>query len=267
MSSVELARPGPGIVQVTLSRPDALNALNWHLAGELSAALREIAADDECRVVVLTGAGRAFCAGLDLCGYGDEELVRAQGETRRMFTRQRELAGVVQQLHHLPHPVIAAVNGAAVGGGLALALGADVRIASTSARFGVAFIRAGYSGCDLGTSWLLPRLVGAARAHELMLTGRVFDAAEAERIGLVTAVTEPDELLAAAHGKAREICLNPPFSVRLTKQGMWAALDIAGFDAAVEFENRQQVVSALTDDRVEATRAFLEHRDPVYRNR
>jgi enoyl-CoA hydratase len=170
-------------------------------------------------------------------------------------------------LHELPQPVIAAVNGAAVGGGLALVLGADVRIATRSASFGVAFIRAGYSACDLGTSWLLPRLVGAARAHELMLTGRLFDAAEAECMGLVVQVTEPGGLLPAAYAKAAEIQRNPPFSVELTKQGMWAALDIGGFDAAVEFENRQQVVSALTADRAEATRAFLERRPADYRNR
>ncbi len=131
----------------------------------------------------------------------------------------------------------------------------------------MAFVRLGLSGCDVGVSWLLPRIVGAGRAHELMLTGRRFDAAEAQRIGLVTDVVEPARLLAAALAKANEIMLNPPLSVELTKQGMWIALETPSFDASVEFENRQQVFTALTEDRAEATAAFLAKRPPSYRRR
>jgi enoyl-CoA hydratase/carnithine racemase len=171
-------------------------------------------------VLVLTGAGRAFCAGLDLHGYGDEELVAARGKVRRTLERQREIAGLARRLHELRPPVIAAVNGPAAGGGLALALASDVRIASTPAVFAVSFIRAGFSGCDIGTSWLLPRIVGTGRAHELMLTGRRVGADEALRVGLVTDLVPPDDLIGVALAKAEEILLNPPLSVELTKQGM-----------------------------------------------
>jgi enoyl-CoA hydratase len=182
----------------------------------------------------------------------------------RGLGRQREIAALAQRLHELRQPVISAVNGPAAGGGLALVCASDIRIAATPAVFAVSFIRAGFSACDIGVSWLLPRIVGAGRAHELMLTGRRFDAAEARAIGLVTDVSEPDELLAEAVRKAEEIMLNPPVSVELTKQGMWLALETPSFDAAVEFENRQQLFTALTEDRAEATAAFLEKRPAVW---
>ena len=163
--------------------------------------------------------------------------------------------------------MIAAVNGAAAGGGLALVCAADIRIASTRALFAVSFIRAGYSACDIGLSWLLPRIVGAGRAHELMLTGRRFDAAEALRAGLLTHVTEPEELIPTAISKALEIMENAPFSVELTKTGMWSALESPSLAATIEFENRQQLVAAMTTDSEEARRAFLEKRAPVFRRR
>ncbi len=257
-----------GVRVVTLNRPHALNAMTVDLVAALGATLRDIAADRSCRAVVLTGAGRAFCAGLDLTGYGDEGQLEAErGLPLAALARQRDLAGLVLQLHRLPQPVIAAVNGAAAGGGLALACGSDLRIASTTAKFGVSFIRAGFSACDLGVSWLLPRLVGAARAHELMLTGRVFEAEEAREMGLVTDVVDGAHLLEAALAKAAEIALNPPASVELTKQGMWLALDIPSLEAAIELENRQQVITGLTADRLEATAAFLEKRPPRYQHR
>ena len=267
MDLVEVSRPRTGVCQLTLSRPDALNTLNAALVSELHARLEAIERDRGCRVLVLTGAGRAFCAGLDLHGYGDEELVTAQGKVRRTLERQREIAGLARRLHELRQPVIAAVNGPAAGGGLALALASDIRIASTTAVFAVSFIRAGFSGCDIGTSWLLPRIVGTGRAHELMLTGRRVGADEALRLGLVTDLVQPDELTGVALAKAEEILLHPPLSVELTKQGMWSALEIPSFSASIEFENRQQVLTAMTDDQAEAAAAFLEKRRPDYRDR
>lgn len=267
MTTLEVTSPIDGVVQVTMNRPDALNTLTAEAVAEFRDVLTGVAADRSCRVVVLTGAGRAFSAGLDLHGYGDDEQTAAEGEVGRMLSRQQDIAGLAQQLHELPQPVIAAVNGPAAGGGLALVCASDIRLAATPAIFAVSFIRAGFSACDIGVSWLLPRIVGAGAAHELMLTGRRFDAAEAHRIGLVTAVLEPDELLDAALAKAGEIMLNPPLSVELTKQGMWIALETPSFDASVAFENRQQVFTALTEDRGEATAAFLEKRLPTYRRR
>jgi enoyl-CoA hydratase len=267
MELVGLSRLSEGVCQLTLNRPDALNALTAAFVAELHSALDAVEQDEQCRVVVITGAGRAFCAGLDLGGYGDDELVRTQGEVQRMLARQREIAGLSQRLHELRQPVIAAVNGPAVGGGLALVLASDVRIAAYPALFAVSFIRAGFSACDLGTSWLLPRIVGAGRAHELMLTGRRFGAEEALRIGLLSDVVDLAELLPTALAKADEIMLNPPFSVELTKQGMWTALETPSFSASVEFENRQQVLTAMTEDQSEAVAAFLGKRAPSYRNR
>lgn len=256
-----------GVVTLTLNRPEAMNTLNHEMVQALAAALEEIRRDRSCRVVVLTGAGRAFCAGLDLNGYGDDDRVGADGPMLSMFDRQREIADLAHRLHELPQPVIAAVNGAAAGGGLALVCAADVRIASTSALFAVSFIRAGFSACDIGVSWLLPRLVGAGRAHELMLTGRRFLADEALANGLLARVVAPEELLASAQETADLVLANPPASVELTKVGMWIALETPSFRASVEFENRQQMVAAMTEDREEATAAFLEKRPPRYARR
>ena len=150
---------------------------------------------------------------------------------------------------------------------LALVCASDIRIASSAAVFSTSFIRIGVTGCDIGTSWLLPRLVGAARAHELMLTSRRFDADEALRIGLVTSVVQPGELTDRVGQTAEALLGAPPLSLSLTKQGMWLALEIPSFDAAVELENRQQVLTAATADASEAMAAYRERRDPDYRNR
>jgi enoyl-CoA hydratase/carnithine racemase len=264
---VTVGEAAPGVRLVTLARATSLNALTADLVAELTAVLDDIARDRDCRCVVLTGAGRAFCAGLDLTGYGDLERDARLGVPLAALDRQRELAALTLRLHRLPQPVIAAINGPAAGGGLALVCASDIRIAARSAKFGVSFIRAGFSACDLGISWLLPRLVGASRAHELMLTGRIFDATEAAAIGLVLDVVDDSLLLETALAKAAEMALNPPASVALTKQGMWLALDIPSLEAVIELENRQQVITGLTADRIEATAAFLEKRPPHYEHR
>lgn len=267
LDTVELTGTGTGVSVLSLNRPDRLNTLNRAMVTDLFAALDAIDRDDDCHVVVLTGAGRAFCAGLDLEGYGDDDDVDSLGTVRWMLRRQSELSRLTQRLIALRQPVIAAVNGPATGGGLALALASDVRMAATGAVFGVSFIRAGFSACDLGTSWLLPRIVGVSRAHELMLTGRLFDADEALRIGLVTESADPERLHDRAIAKAVEIRRNPPISVELTKQAMWLSLELPSLHAAIALENRQQIITAMTEDQAEATAAFLEKRDPYYRNR
>ncbi|WP_238423667.1 enoyl-CoA hydratase/isomerase family protein [Gordonia sp. 'Campus'] len=265
MPAVVVERDGE-ITTLTLNRPDALNTVTVDLVRELTEALEAVDADPGCRVVILTGAGRAFCAGLDLNGYGDEEP-GGRADVITMFERQQAIAGLAQRLHGLRQPVIVAVNGAAAGAGLALVCAGDIRIGSTSAVFAVGFIRAGFSACDIGLSWLLPRLVGTGRAHELMLTGRKFTAAEAESYGLVVELAEPDDLVGRAHSIAHAILANPPVSVEMTKVGMWAAVESDSFTATVEFENRQQMITAMTEDRGEATAAFLEKRAPRYRRR
>ncbi|QHD84139.1 enoyl-CoA hydratase/isomerase family protein [Gordonia sp. JH63] len=266
MPAVLVERDGE-MTMLTLYRPDALNTLNADLVRDLTVALDEVDEDPGCRVVILTGAGRAFCAGLDLNGYGDDDRTAEQGGVIPMFERQQDIAGLALRLHGLRQPVIAAVNGPAAGGGLALVCASDIRIGSTSSVYAVGFIRAGFSACDIGVSWLLPRLVGTGRAHELMLTGRKFTAVEAERYGLLVELAEPDDLLERARATAGLILANPPLSVELTKVGMWAAVESDSCSATVEFENRQQMITAMTEDRGEATAAFLEKRAPRYRRR
>ncbi|BBZ25793.1 putative enoyl-CoA hydratase/isomerase [Mycolicibacterium madagascariense] len=227
-------------------------------------ALTEAGSDPQCRVVVLGGVGRGFCAGLDLDGYADDTVGH---DVHAKLAVQRHIASLVQRIRSLRQPVIASVNGAAAGGGLALVCACDVRLASIDAVFAVSFIRVGFSGCDIGTSWMLPRLVGAGRAHELMLTGRRFDAAEALRIGLVADVVAAEDLAGRVTQTVDALLAAPPLSLALTKQGMWLSLEIPSFDAAVELENRQQVLTALTQDQAEAMAAFRDGREPRYCNR
>ena len=264
MAVVELSTPSPGIALVTLNRPDKLNAMTSELVASLHDTLDRLADDASVRVVVLTGAGRGFCAGLDLGGYGTAPGRKQPGKVEASFATQKHIASLIPHMRSIPQPIIAAVNGPAAGGGFALVLGSDIRIAAHTARFNAAFIRIGLSACDIGTSWLLPRLVGAARAQELMLTGRIFDAAEAERIGLVIESVPDAALLERAYEKAAEIMQNSPIGVALTKEGMWSALEIPGLQAAIDMENRQQIMATFSDDAQETLRARSEKRAPRY---
>jgi enoyl-CoA hydratase len=267
MPTVLVSKPRPGVTQLNLNRPAKLNAMNVELISELHAALDAVAADSTCRAVVLTGEGRGFCAGLDLGGFGTVPGAEDLGQVQAGFATQTLIASLIPKMRSLPVPVIAAVNGAAAGGGLALALGSDIRIAGASARFNVAFVRIGLSGCDIGVSWLLPRLIGASRAWELMLTGRIIDAAEADRIGLVVRVVPDDELLEAAHETAGLIAANSPWGVRMTKEVGWSQLEIGSLQAGIDLENRTQVLASQTGDLREAMTAFLEKRPAEFKNR
>lgn len=264
---VLISAPASGVRLITLNRPDKLNAMNVELVTALHAALDTVAADRECRVVVLTGAGRGFCAGLDLGGYGIRAGHEDRGAVQRGFATQQHIAELIPHLRSLPQPVIAAVNGPAAGGGFALVLGSDIRFAAPAARFNAAFVRIGLSACDIGTSWLLPRLVGAGRAHELMLTGRLFDAEEAARIGLILEVVDGDTLLDRALEEAELIMHNSPMGVHMTKEVMWSALEIPGQRAAIDLENRTQIMVSQTADHREAIEAFLQRRPPAYGDR
>jgi enoyl-CoA hydratase len=241
--------------------------MNVGLVEGLHRALDDIAAEGDCRVVILTGSGRGFCAGLDLGGYGSMNGVEQLGTVQRGFAVQQQIAELIPHLRSLRQPVIAAVNGPASGGGFALVLGSDIRIAADTARFNAAFVRIGLSACDIGTSWLLPRLVGAGRAHELMLTGRIFDAEEALSIGLVTDVVPNDALIGRALEEASLILSNSPMGVHMTKEVMWSALEIPGQRAAIDLENRTQIMVSATADHREAMRAFLERRPPEFEDR
>jgi len=242
-----------GIVDVVLDRPGQLNALDAESFDALHALCAWLDHDEAVRVVILTGAGRGFCAGLDLA------IAAALPDMTvpEMYRAQANGAAAVAALHRLGKPVVAAVNGPAAGGGLALALAADVRVASESARFGATFTRLGLSGCDVGVSWLLPRVVGLGFASELLLTGRVIDAAEALRIGLVNHLTTDTTLLSRAREIAREMARNTAFGLRLTKEGLRLAVDAPSLEAALALENRNQVLASRAPGMAEAVRAFV----------
>ena len=244
----------------TLDRPARLNALTFEMFRELRSLADEVAADDRARVLVLTGAGRGFCAGLDL----DEAALLPGMSAAEMLAGQTSWADAVAAFHTMDTPVIAAVNGAAAGAGFSLALAADIRIAAPEDRFNAAFVRIGLSGGDCGSSYFLPHLVGLARASELLLTGRFLDAAEAAAIGLVSAVVPAADLLDAAFDLADQIVANSPLGVALTKRVLAVNADAASLDAALELENRNQVLATRSADMTEALTAFREKRVPRF---
>jgi enoyl-CoA hydratase len=263
---LSIESPTPAVRVLTLNRPDARNAMTAELCQALHDELDRIAADRSCRAVVLTGAGGSFCVGLDLRGYGEAPGNDGSDNARDRLGNQEHMSRLVLKLRETPQPVIAAVNGAAAGFGIALALGSDIRYAAPDAVFRAIFLNVGVSNCDMGTSWLLPRLIGASRAHELMLTGRRVSAEEAERIGLVARVLPGHELLAGAIEAAEQIASWSPWGIRLTKQGMWAALEMPSERAAIEYEDRQQIMALHGLAPAEAVSAFLEKRPAEFRD-
>jgi enoyl-CoA hydratase len=260
MKTIVLDRPTDGIVVITLNRPKTLNSMTLELVRELHETCDELARDDSCRVVILTGAGRGFCSGHELSDFGEDGNGSGPLAPQTGLKVQEAFAGLTQRVNSLPQAVIAAVNGPAAGGGLALALAADTRVCSESARFNAAFIRLGISGCDVGVSYLLPKIVGPTVAFEMMLTGRLVDAAEALRTGLVLDVVPDGKVVDAALEVADRILANAPFAVRMTKQVMWANLDAPDLHTAIQLENRTQMLCVLTKDHLEAVAAFVERR-------
>jgi enoyl-CoA hydratase len=249
----------PHVRLIKLNRPEHLNAINAEMCAALHAELERIAGDRSCRAIVVTGEGRGFCAGLDLHGYGQAPGNDGTDTARDNFSNQEHMSRFLLRLRATPQPVLAAVNGPAAGFGLALALASDIRYAARTAVFRAAFVTIVVSNCDMGTSWLLPRLIGASRAHEMMLTGRRVSADEAERIGLVADVVEDERLLDRAVEGAEQIAAGAPWGIRLPKPGMWTALEIPQ-QAAVEYEDRQQIMALHGQAPPEAISAYLEKR-------
>ena len=240
-------RPYAGVVVVTLNRPKRLNAINDVMRRELTETLASVAGDESVKAVVLTGAGRGFCSGIDMRDFGPG-VPEATDPAIDRLRFQESMAALPQAVWALPQPVIAAVNGPCVGGGLALCLAADIRICSTAATFGNAAILLGLSGAEMGMSYHLPRIVGTSVAADWMLTGRIVTADEADRRGLVSELVEPDRLAGRAIEIASTIAELSPLGVQLTKRALQVNTDAAGLDAAVELENRNQVLSHATDD-------------------
>jgi len=235
--TLRLDVPAPGVARVTLNRPERLNAMTSLMFSELIAAFEQLRDDDSVRAVVLTGAGTGFCAGYDL----DDAEKFTSTDTPGLYALQDLAVRALQAVYSLPKPVIAAVRGPAAGGGFSLSLAADMRLAGTSARFQAVFVRIGLSGADLGTSWLLPRIVGTGHAAELLYSGRPVYAEEAARIGLVNRAVEDDELPREAIKLAASIADHSPLAVALTKRSLHANIDAPSLASALEMESRAQV--------------------------
>lgn len=258
----------PGVAVVTLNRPDRLNAFTSPMLERLFGALERLGRDPACRVVVVTGAGRAFCAGDDLRDYQPPDWVPTDvGPVHSTMFQHKHIAQLVPRLRALPQPVVAAVNGPAAGAGYALALGADLRVAGAGAVFADGFVKIGASGAELGLSWLLQRIVGATRAAELVLTGRRVGADEAAAIGLVLKTVPQDELMEAALDLADLIVENTPLGTWMGKATLWSNLEIGSLEAAIDLEARTQILTFHTEDGQEQLRAWREKRDPRYTNR
>lgn len=252
----------PGIVVVTLNRPEKYNAMTNTMFVELEQLAWGIETEDTCRVVILTGAGKAFCSGYDLADADDLPGLGALG----MLDQQERAARALSAIRGLRVPVIAAVNGAAAGGGLALALAADIRIASSTAKFNAAFVRIGLSAGDLGTSWLLTRLIGPAKTSEIAFTGRLVGATEAAELGLVNSLSA-DDVLGDALSLAEQIVENSPGGVELSKRALQSNLEVGSYAAALELENRGQALLTRSPDMTEALSAFKEKRPPVFQGK
>ena len=247
MSTLELDRPRGGVVVVRLNRPRSLNAVNEAMQTELRDVLADLAGEDSARAVVLTGAGRGFCAGIDMRDFGPA-MPEASAPALDRLRFQERMTALAEAIRGLPQPVVAAVNGPCVGAGFALCLAADIRICSPAASFGNAAILLGLSGAEMGMSYHLPRIVGTGVAADWMLTGRTVPAEEADRRGLVSEVVEPGRLPERAMELATLIAGLAPLGVQLTKRALQVNTDAASLSAALELENRNQVLAHATDE-------------------
>lgn len=258
-------RPRPGIALVTLNRPERMNSMAFNVMVPLKQTLEELRYDNSVRVVVLTGAGRGFSSGADHKSAGS--VPHVDGLTRPTYAlRSMELLDdVILALRRLHQPVIAAVNGAAIGGGLCLALACDIRVAAEGAYFRAAGINNGLTASELGLSYLLPRAIGSSRAFEIMLTGRDVDAEEAQRIGLVSRSVPDSELLDTCYQLAEGIARFSRPGTELTKRTLWSGLDAASLEGHMQAEGLGQLfVRLLTANFEEAVAARAEKRPPVF---
>ena len=257
METLLVNRAQNGVVTLTLNRPDKKNAMNATMFNELLAVFREVDASATDRVLVITGAGDAFCSGADLGDRGND--------TRHPLQRLHWVADIALALHRIPKPVIAKVNGVAVGAGLNMALGCDLIVASDTARFSEIFARRGLS-IDFGGSWLLPRLIGMHRAKELAFFADIISAKEAAEIGLVNRVVPAADLDAFVADWANRLAAGPPLALSMTKRLLTNSFSMT-MDEALDAEGMAQTVNNATEDSPEAIRAFMEKREPKFKGR
>jgi len=265
MSYVEISKPRPHVALITLNRPERMNALSFETVQPLHDAIVSVGTDNDVWAVVLTGAGRGFCSGLDLEDHGIPPNISGLPMSRIATRAMALFADLVPAMRGMPQPVIGAINGPSYGGGLCLAVACDIRLAATSATFCGAGIKNGLTGTELGISWILPRAIGAAHAFEIILTGRELDAREAARVGLVSRVVPAAELLPAALDVADQICAHSPHGVAMTKRVLWSNLETGSLHAAMDLEARNQLLVRMTTSNLdEAIRARKEGRKPNY---
>ena len=271
MSTVDFVRHDSSVV-ITLNNPDSFNALAPNMIDEFITAARDAASDRSCRTIVITGEGqKAFCAGIDVKSVAAHDASRdaAVGDqldpvAAGFENLHHHLSSMIRTLHTLPIPVIAAVNGHAIGAGFALAAASDLRVAGDNVKFADGFVRRGISGCELGLSYFQPKLVGASIAFDWMMTGRRVGADEASRAGLIGQVVAPEQTVATALELAKSIAELAPMAVSMTKEVMWSNLHAASLDQALALEGRTQAMTRTTSDAAEARLAFLQKRPPVF---
>jgi enoyl-CoA hydratase/carnithine racemase len=263
-TTIRVTEADDDVALVTLDRADRLNAITATMIDELGVVVTAVDLDPKLRAVIVTGEGRGFSAGLDLRGAGTAPGADGVNATVAGFMWQDHLATLLERIHRSRKPWIAAVNGPAVGGGFAIGNACDIRYAARSARFGAVFMKIGVSNCDMGTSYFLPRLVGASRAAELLLTARIFDADEALAMGLVLDVVDDGSVVERALETARLIRGNSPFATWMTKETMWQTIDAPSLRAALDIENRTQIMVSAAGDTREAQAAFFEKRPAVW---
>lgn len=261
---VTLDHPAEHVSVLTLNRPERLNAMSIDLVIELHDLLGEVGNDNDCYVVILTGAGRAFCSGLDLKDYGLIPNMDGLQVGRIAQRSMRHYSRLITDLRAIPQPVIAAVNGLAYGGGMCLALGADVRFAAAGATFNATGIVNGLTSTEMGVGYLLPRAVGTANANDILLTGRKVSAAEALGMGLVSRVFDDEELLGATVAVATGMAAFSPYGLQYTKEALMVGVETTSLQTSIEFEDRNQLLLGFTDNLPEAIRSFGAGRQPRY---
>lgn len=258
--------PEEGVARITLNRPDKLNAFNSEMIDMFVDGIERIHFDPTVRVVIITANGRGFCSGADLTGMGEPR--NAPNNVGKVYYGRyflQQLERIPKGLRNLPQPVICAINGVAAGAGYSIALAADIAIAAQSARF-VNAIHNAATGAEMGMSYLLPRAVGTQKAAEILFTMRPVLSDEAERIGLVLRTVPDDRLMDEALALARDMIVNVPLGLWVTKQALWANQSAGSLDQAIEFEHRGVFVAQATEDAKEKRASFLEKRKPVFRN-
>jgi enoyl-CoA hydratase len=258
LNTIKYKSPKDGIGLITLNRPDRLNAINLDMLEELHVLFERLSVDENVRIIIINGAGRGFCSGADLLDehIASEAATLFSSAAAHLVNIQRVYSRLIIEMRRLPQPIIAAVNGPAAGGGMCIALASDVIIANPKAAFTPSFINIGLSGGELGSSYFLPKLVGTARAADILLTGRTVDAVEADKIGLISRLVDEKKLMAVALEIAADMLDKTPMGLRFTKEVLNQNQNAPSLESAIELENRNQSILCITPEFFKAVEKF-----------